>query len=114
MNILRTARKCIRYIDTMDYICTNPNCKSGYLVEGHHILPLKLGGKDKYINIISLCNKCHRQDNLHENPSEAQQIELLTWKFYLEMTLFGFTSQDVEDRKFIRKANQAKHSKQVF
>lgn len=35
------------------------NCDSDENVEYHHIVPLKLGGSNRYTNIVPLCHKCH-------------------------------------------------------
>ena len=36
------------------------NCGSSKGVEYHHIVPLKLGGTNKFSNIVPLCHKCHK------------------------------------------------------
>ena len=36
------------------------NCGSSEDVEYHHIVPLKLGGTNRFSNIVPLCHKCHK------------------------------------------------------
>lgn len=36
------------------------NCGSSEYVEYHHIVPLKLGGTNRFSNIVPLCHKCHK------------------------------------------------------
>jgi len=111
----RNIYKASVYADIMDYKCANPNCKSGKKVEAHHIVPVYWNGLDKYVNMITLCRKCHRSrkfyKKLHKKPTKEQQIELLTWKFYLEQKILGFTSDTVSDRGFTIKAQRLKEAK---
>lgn len=79
----------------MNYKCSHPECAYGYDVEGHHIIPLKDGGVDAYWNIIALCKKCHRENNLHSRW-QNNEVELFTWKSFHELNRFGFYLDEKE------------------
>lgn len=81
--------KSQRYVKLVGYVCCNPDCKSGFNVEGHHIIPKKNGGADEYWNLISICRKCHRGKELHKNWRE-KSIELFMFKTHFEMEKWGF------------------------
>lgn len=44
--------------DELGNICAN--CGSEINIEYHHIVPLKLGGTNKFSNFAALCPKCHK------------------------------------------------------
>jgi len=84
----RTA-KSQTYVGLMNFICAFPGCISGFNVEGHHIVPISIGGEDAFWNIISLCSKCHRHNKLHSRWMDID-VELYTWKCSAELQRFGF------------------------
>lgn len=63
--------------------CFNPECKSGFDIEVHHIIPKSKGGKNEYYNYILLCFECHRKSKNHRSYHE-RRTALWTWKFYFE------------------------------
>ena len=48
------CRICLAHVDSLDH-----------QLQVHHIRPIEMGGKDRYSNLVSLCNHCHA--NVHEN-----------------------------------------------
>lgn len=89
--------------------CCNPDCKSNHsALETHHIIPLSKGGVDDFVNYIVLCARCHRQLEFHfHRDYERHQISLLTFKFFIEVTLWGVSSEQEE----LFKAHLYKHMK---
>jgi hypothetical protein len=73
--------KTVKYAQIMGYTCMNPDCQSGWSIEGHHIKPIAKGGKDEYRNIIILCFDCHRKTKIH-SKWRIKQIDLLMAIFY--------------------------------
>jgi len=67
----------------VQYGCFNPDCKSGFELECHHIIPKSKGGKDEFENYIILCRQCHMEGENHSNYTE-RCAALWTWKFYFE------------------------------
>jgi hypothetical protein len=45
-----------------NYKCSVCGCTDSLVV--HHIVPLVMGGNHEYINLITLCEKCHRQKHM--------------------------------------------------
>ena len=80
--------------------CCVPECPN-YIDVVHHILPLSKKGKDTYVNFICLCHNHHRKYKLHSKCIE-KQTELLTYKFYQELSILGFTS-DIPEKEFLSK-----------
>lgn len=80
--------------------CFMPNCPEPiYAV--HHIRPLSKCGKDTYVNFICLCNKHHQKFKMHSKWHD-KQTTLLTYKFYREYSVLGFTS-DMPEEAFLAK-----------
>lgn len=75
------------------YKCCWPDCKFGYGFQTHHIIPLSKGGTDTYDNYIVLCAQCHNMKGLHSKHSN-RQLQLLTYKFYVEKMIFGVSSEN--------------------
>lgn len=95
---LKTGRNkylTVRYVELMGYRCANPDCESGFGVEGHHITPLGKGGDDLYWNIVSLCSNCHDMKGLHSS-FEAWKTKLFAWKVELELRVLGFVMDEQE------------------
>ena len=78
--------------------CSIPGCIYGYDLHVHHIIPLKKGGSDTFDNYIVLCSFCHRNNRLHSNYNK--KIAILTFKFFIEQDVLGFTSDDYSDQEF--------------
>jgi len=77
--------------------CMNPDCLNlPYALNTHHIIPIKKGGEDDYKNYIVLCRGCHKGQGLHKQDSDNKALELLTYKFFLELHTLG-TSSDNEN-----------------
>jgi hypothetical protein len=85
----------VRYVELMGYRCANPDCESGFGVEGHHITPIGKGGDDLYWNIVSLCSNCHDMKGLHSS-FEAWKTKLFAWKVELELKVLGFVMDEQE------------------
>ena len=81
--------------------CCIPGC-NGFASNVHHICPLGKGGIDEIKNYFAICLDHHFQKGMHCRW-ERNQIELLTWKYFQELTLFGFTSNDFPDNEFMAK-----------
>jgi len=79
--------------------CCNPDCSFGYGLETHHIIPIAKDGLDEFVNYIILCAGCHKIRGIHSRYSKTQ-IELLTYKFYIEKMRFGCCSDDVDYEVF--------------
>ena len=88
--------------------CCIPSCPYA-VIETHHIIPIKKGGEDSFRNMINLCYEHHHLYRLHTLLREPKYaiIELLTWKFYRELEILGFTS-DCSDDEFIRRLQENK------
>ena len=52
--------------------CTCSNCNSDIDIEYHHIVPIALGGTNKFTNIAPLCSKCHRAAHRGRHVSSFQ------------------------------------------
>jgi hypothetical protein len=91
----RASSKPHNYVSIMNYKCSNPECPSGYDVEGHHIQPLKKGGEDVYWNLVSLCRHCHHSLGLHHRWEEVR-TELYVWKSMQELEQLGFCLDEKE------------------
>ena len=90
--------------------CCNPEC-DGVLspIEAHHILPVRYGGLDKYINLIALCRECHRKmpkHNCYERSLKTQET-LLRWKFKAGYLIIGKCSDDVSNIKYGQLLNKS-------
>jgi len=94
-SLKRDVRKTLLYVNLMNFVCSNPDCKGGADIHGHHIIPLKKGGVDALWNIISLCKRCHYTLNLHKNYNDID-VELYTWKCSHELKRFGFYLDEKE------------------
>lgn len=94
----RNNEKMNLYRKAMNFCC-DANCKFGYGLEVHHILPLNRNGADEYKNYIVLCFTCHRKKHVHSQHSN-HQIRLLTYKFYYEKLFIGQTSDDCSELAF--------------
>lgn len=79
--------------------CCIPNCKFGYNLETHHIIPLKRGGKDEFENYIVLCEFCHRHTKIHRY-SEDKRLILYVYKFFIESSIIDATSDDYSDQEY--------------
>lgn len=79
--------------------CCKPGCPLGLVLHVHHIWPIKRGGTDDFTNYIVLCKYCHQHSRLHR-LSEDHKIELLVYKFYIELIEFGFCSDDMDNEEF--------------
>lgn len=110
----RRSNKSKTYVNLMNFRCSNPDCKHGYNVEGHHIIPLSKGGIDAFWNIISLCRRCHRGLGLHHNW-QSVDVELYTWKCFHELNRFGFNLDEKEQdfREKLKKAVLMAHSEEL-
>ena len=106
----RNSTKIHLYKEASNYTCANPYCIDGNNIEIHHIIPIKIGGNDRYWNYISLCAKCHKSLDLHRDWEFMIPI-LFSWKCKQELKLWGFTldedSYNYKDniRKFLNIAN---------
>ncbi len=89
---LRNLTKAKKYKKAIGECC-DPNCNFGYGLETHHIIPLSKGGVDDYVNFIVLCAGCHHGKGRHGRYTETQ-IELMTYKFYVEIVKLGYNSDD--------------------
>lgn len=78
--------------------CMFPSC-SEYPADLHHICPISKNGLDEYVNYFVCCKKHHNKAKLH-SQSEVKEVELLTWKYMVELELFGFTSNDFPEKEF--------------
>ena len=83
--------------------CCIPNCQCGLQLQTHHIIPMSKGGRDDYENYIVLCTQCHLTNRLHSRHKE-NMIPLLVYKFFMEKTVTGITSDDMEHREEFRAA----------
>ena len=106
--------KSVSYVSFMNYVCSNPECDSGFDVEGHHIIPLSKGGADAFWNLISLCKKCHRSLRLHSHYQDID-VELYTWKCNLELNRFGFYLDEKEPdfKEKLKKVILVCHSEEI-
>lgn len=58
----RPNGNCVkRLIKRFNYECQICGEKNKYTVEIHHIIPLKIGGKNDITNLVCLCANCHRK-----------------------------------------------------
>jgi len=89
--------------------CCNPDCKSGFDLEVHHIIPLSRGGTDTFDNYIVLCERCHRRNKMHRLFRE-KMMKFLTYKFFIESMLLGFDS-NCSDLDFIDKVKKLERVK---
>jgi 5-methylcytosine-specific restriction endonuclease McrA len=80
-------------------ICCMPGCESSAGLHVHHIVPIKHGGSDEYMNYIVLCRNCHYHSRLHSWGYD-RRLEVLTFKFYREYLNLGFTSDDLSSEEF--------------
>ena len=54
--------------------CTCFNCGSDDNIEYHHIVPLKLGGTNRFTNIVPLCHKCHVAAHTGRNIKDIKSV----------------------------------------
>ena len=87
----RRDNKTVKYLNLIGYECANPKCKSGFNIEGHHIVPLSKGGENKYWNIVGLCLACHRK-----LEKKSTKRELYTMKCMKELMKLGFVLDEQE------------------
>jgi hypothetical protein len=80
-------------------VCCMPGCQSGANLHVHHIVPVKSGGSDEYVNYIVFCQNCHLRSRLHRWGYD-RQLEILTFKLYQEYLNLGFTSDDLSSEEF--------------
>ncbi len=99
---------CMKTYKTAINKCCNPDCETPYeFLETHHIVPIKQGGEDKCINYISLCFTCHHNKNrqglkkLHGEWYKWTET-LIKWKFYNEILIIGYTSDDYTHEKYLK------------
>lgn len=91
----RRRGKSSAYPRFVNYACAHPQCKSGLDVEGHHIIPIKAGGEEKYWNIVALCRICHRRRHFHRDW-ERWADELFFFKCLQELEILGFVMDERE------------------
>ena len=107
----------LRYKFWMGEFCCHPDCKSGFQIEVHHIVPLSKGGEDKMWNMIALCWACHRTNGLHNRRTwNRKTLDLYTWKSFREIELYGFVIDDM-DNPFIEdrlKAYKREHQEKFI
>jgi len=72
-----------KYLEKYGYKCMHPECKSGFNIEVHHIVPLSVGGIDNEDNYIALCSKCHGRVR-KGSRNGSLEIELAVYKYYAE------------------------------
>jgi 5-methylcytosine-specific restriction endonuclease McrA len=92
----------------MNYQCANPDCDSGYNVEGHHITPISCGGDDSYWNLIALCKRCHGKFRKVSRLG-TKRLELYVFKSMHELNLHGYTL-DEHDEDFELKFREMRKS----
>lgn len=73
------------YLKKYGWKCMHPECKSGFSIEVHHIVPLSKRGVDNEDNYIILCKKCHGKVRKGSRSGELE-IELAVYKCYAEST----------------------------
>ena len=73
----------IKYLKKYGWKCMHPECKSGFEIEVHHIVPLSKGGVNDENNYIILCRKCHGRVRKGSRSGELE-IELSVYKYYAE------------------------------
>ena len=81
--------------------CCMPGCRYGYILNTHHIIPIKNGGTDTFNNYIILCQYCHTHSKLHSRIEE-NRITILVYKFMIEQEILGFgiCSDNYSDEEF--------------
>lgn len=85
------------YTEKLNYECSNPFCTNGMDPEVHHIIPLSVGGMDRYYNYILLCHYCHRSSGVHSHWEFMQPI-LNDWKTNQELRVLGFMLEEGADK----------------
>jgi len=106
----RNLTKVNLYKEATNYACANPYCINGTDIEIHHVIPINVGGEDRYWNYISLCHKCHRSLNAHRDWEFMIHI-LFSWKCKQELDLWGFVLDEESNdykcniKKFLKIAN---------
>lgn len=98
------------YRDALNQCCW-PGCGNDGMLEVHHILPIKSGGSDDYVNFIVLCFSCHRKHHLHALHIE-KRLELLVYKFYIEKMELGFCSDEMDNEDFQLKCAKVVYDRQ--
>lgn len=81
--------------------CCMPDCKGkSNNYEVHHIVPRAKMGTDTFDNYLVLCDVCHRKSRIHSRSVE-KRIELLVYKFYMELQKLGFSSDSLSEEEFL-------------
>lgn len=95
----RKPYRAVLYRKLFTY-CAYPGC--GESAEAvHHIRPLSKSGIDTYVNFVCLCETHHMKYRLH-SQWQKHETSLLTYKFYQELNILGFTS-DIPTYDFLHK-----------
>jgi len=86
--------------------CCWPGCAYNAQLQVHHIVPIKQGGSDDFVNYIVLCKICHYKHRLH-SLSDKKKLDLLVYKFYQEKLILGFCSDEMSNEEFQLRLNRS-------
>ena len=71
------------WMESIGY-CLNPACEDNlfdngaYVGETAHIVPVEHGGNNEFANLLGLCRKCHRREDLLRNEDTVETLQ--AWK----------------------------------
>ena len=61
------------FIHKMGNVCENPTCGRTGILEVHHVIPRREGGKNKAWNLLVLCGSCHNEADKGIPPRPRQR-----------------------------------------
>lgn len=59
---MRSRHRYIRFRDSLCVICGSSDA-----LECHHLVPQRKGGRDSFLNVITLCRPCHNKIEAYED-----------------------------------------------
>lgn len=77
----RITHSVRRDIRERDGYCVN--CRSEENLTVHHIIPVKKGGSDEYCNLVTLCDKCHKDYHSYLNDGSNSHDPIISFNTWI-------------------------------